>query len=352
MKGEQILKRCKKTAIWIKWGYVVCIILIISASYWITYKEEKEMPEPINFATNGGIGIGTEQYAYLEVKGLTNEIAIFGDTENESSSSNDRYYIAFDDTYMYIVDLNFETIDLLKPWQEYTYSLDENAVPPEPIKIYGITETIPEELKTLILEYYNEGLSEEDKIKEQDFYSYFGNILLNTRRKPVDVSVQEAIIILSIFSIFILFINHILLSVEKNKVKRYLKKNEYEQDLIEQLDNFVEEKYYNDKIILTKDFFVDIKYGALIVFKYSDVKWIHIHNIKSYGITTSSSLIVYLKDGKTKLTCLKTTGKPSNKFSEIFNTICQKVPQDCLKGYTKENKEAFKEYKKELQENK
>ena len=109
------------------------------------------------------------------------------------------------------------------------------------------------------------------------------------------------------------------------------------------------EKHYRDMVILTKDFLVDLKSnGGFSTFKYSDVKWIHIHSVKYYGIiTTSSSIIVHLNDGKTNIQCIKIKGGTTEEFLNIFNKICEKVPTDCLKGYTQENIKAFKKYKKE-----
>jgi len=352
MNGEQIVKKGKRTAKWIICGYIICILAIIGAAFWINYRIENETPEPIDFTTDGAIGMANEQYAYFDVQGLTDEVAIYGDVENEYSSENDRYYIAFNQGYMYIVDLDFDTIDLLKPWQDYTYSTDENAVAPETVKIYGMTESIPSELRTMVLDYYNEGLDEQYQLGEEDFENYFGSVLLNVRREPVDTTPQALIIVLSVFVIFIIAIVHISMAIEKNRVKKYLKTNEYEEELARQLDDYVEEKHYKDKVILTKDFFVDLKYGALVAFKYSDVKWVHIHNVKTYGITASSALVVYLKDGKTKVGCVEIKGAPTEEFLGILNKICEKAPADCLKGYSKENAKAFKQYKKELKNNK
>jgi len=352
MNGELIVKKGKRTAKWIVLGYIICIVTIIGAIFWIMYKEENEKPEPIDFTTNGAIGIQTEQYAFLDVQGLTSEVAIYGDVDNEYNSENDRYYIALNQGYMYIVDLDYDTIDLLKPWQDYTYSTDDNVTEPESVVVYGITESIPSDLKQMVLDYYNEGLNEEYQISENDFENYFGSVLLNVRREPVDTSLQALIIIAAVCAIIIIFIIHIVMSVEKNRVKKYLNKNEYEDDLARQLDDFVEERHYKDRVILTKDFFVDLKYGGFAVFKYSDIKWIHVHNLKTYGVTSSSSLIVYLRDGKTKIQCLEIPGKPTDEFMGILNKICEKVSADCLKGYTSENMKAFKEYKKELKSEK
>ena len=350
MKGEQILKKGKKTPKWIIWGYAIIILIAVVSIGIMTYREENEKPEPIDFTTNGAIDMETEQYAYMKVEGLTDEIAIYGNTENENSEENDRYYIAINEGYLYIVDLDFETIEKLKQIQEYTYSTDAEMPVPEPVTIYGMTENIPQQLKQMVVDYYNESVGEEYAITVDEFELYFGSVLLNVRKSPVDTTVEGAIFALSIIALIIMIIIHIVSNVARTKMKKYLKNNEYEQDLAEQLDDLVEEKYYKDKIIFTRDFFVDLKSGVgLQAFKYSDVKWIHIHTVKYYGIVTvSSSIIVHLKDGKTNIQCVEIKGKETEEFMEIFNKICEKIPQDALKGYTQENAKAYKEYKKSL----
>ena len=349
MNGEQIIKNSQKMPKGIIFGYIICIVAIIIGVFWIVYKEETEKENAIDFTANGGVGIQASQIAYMDVQALTTEVAIYGDIENEQSYENDRYYIAFNNKYMYIIDLDFETISSLKMLQDYLYSEEESPVAPEPVRIYGKTEEISDELKDVILNYYNEGLDEEDQLQREDFENYFGNVLLNVRNGVADTTTQTLIVIISIIVLVILFISHIVLKVEKNKTKKYLKNNEYEDELAHQLDDFVENKYCKDKVIMTKDFFVDLERGGFATFKYSDVKWLYIHNTKYYGVVTiATNLIVYLKDGKTKLVCLKSYRNKTEQFMEIFDKICEKVPSDCLKGYTPENIKEFREYKKGL----
>lgn len=350
MNGEQIIKKGKKTPMWIIIGYIICIIAIFGASYYIEYKQKNEKPEPIDFTTDGAIGMEVDQYAYLDVQGLTDEVAIYGDTENQYDSNNDRYYIAFNDGYWYIVDLNFDTIDMLKELQDYTYSNDENAIVPEPVRIYGMTETISDELKKMMLDFYNEGVEEENKISIDDFEQYFGSVLLNVRREPVDTTVEELIIVIASIGIFVILITHISVSIIKGRVRKYLKKNGYNEELARQLDDNVEETHYKDKIIITKDFLVDLKTANFTAFKFSDVKWVHIHNLKYYGVTATSSIIVHLNDGKTKFQCVEIKGAETQEFLGIFEKICEKVPADCLKGFSQENQKEFKQYKKDLKE--
>lgn len=345
MNGEQILKKSKKTLLGIKIAYVIALLAIVISTCVAMYREENQMPEAIDFTINGAIGMATDQYAYLDVEGLTEEVAIYG-TDDENDPNNDRYYIAISGGYLYIVDLNFETIDQLKAIQEYTYSTDENAVAPEAVKIYGMTEAIPDELKQMILDYYNNSASEENKITLEEFELYFGSVLLNVRRDAVDITVETAIIGVAVIALIIIMIVHVSLKVITRKTTKYLKNNGYEEDLAHQLDDFVEEKFYKEKVIFTKDYFVDIK-GNLVAFKYSDVKWVYAHTLRQYGfITISSSIIVHLNDGKTHLQCVEIRGKQTEEFNEVFNKLCDRIPADALKGYTQENIKAFKEYKK------
>lgn len=353
MSGEKLIKKAKKTPMGVIIGYLICLIAIIGATFSMEYRIENCTPDAINFTTDGAFGMAENQYAYLEVQGLTDEVAIYGDTENRNSSTNDRYYIALNDGYWYVVDLNFETIDKLKDIQDYTYSTDENAVAPTPVTIYGITEKVPTELQKMLVDFYNEGIEDEYKISLDEFEKYFGSVLLNVRKDAVDTFIEEIIILIAGVAIFVIFISHIANAISKNRVKKYIKKNEYEAELVNQLDDFVEEKHYKDKVILTKDFFVDTQNGGFTAFKFSDVKWVHIHNVKYYGtITVSSSIIVHLKDGKTNLQCLTIRRDVTDEFMGIFNKICEKVPEDCLKGFTQENQKEFKKYKKEIKRNK
>lgn len=352
IKGEELLKRVKKTPIGIWIGYVICVLVIVISSVSADKKEQTQIPDAIDFS-DWSTEIKEDKYAYLEVQGLSDEVAIYGNTDNKNDSENDRYYIAISGGYYYIVDLNFETIDKLKEIQEYTYSTDENAIVPNFVTIYGMTEKVPDELKKIIVDFYNEGIEDNHKMNIDEFDQNFGSVLLNARRTPIDTNTEDAFLILAVIGIIVIFITQVTLKISKNKIFRYINKNEYKEEIVNQLNNYIEEKYYKDKVILTRDFLIDLKNSAFVAFKYADVKWVHIHNIKYYGaITVSSSIIVHLRDGKTQMKCVEIKGDSTEEFLNIFNKICEKVPADCLKGYTKENIQEFKEYKRDLRQNK
>ena len=351
LKGEEILKKAKKMPKWIKYGYIICIVAIIVTFGVMVYKQETQTPTPIDFTTNGAIGMAKDQYAYLKVDGLTDVVAIYGYTDNENDDTNDRYFIALSNGYMYIVNLDLKTEEQLKAIQDYTYSTDENAEAPIPELIYGMTEEVPTELKEFVISYYNEMVGEEYQLSVDEFEMYFGDALLNVKRDPVDVNLEAGIVLIALFALLVLFISHIITKVNTARIKKYIKNNDYESDIASQLDDNVEERFYKDKVIITKDYFVETR-NEFKVFKFSDVKWVHIHNVKYYGVVkTNSSIIVHLKDGKTNIQCLHIAGKETEEFMKVFEKICDKIPADALKGYTAENIREFKEYKKELKRN-
>ena len=345
MDGRQILKKSKKIPTKIKIGYIISILMILIGIYLINSAQKtNEDIEPINISETGTYELGTEEYVSIDVQGLTYEIARLGDSNNIEG----RFFIAISDENLFLVDLDSETIDKLKEVQEYLSSDSETV--PQPVLINGITEEIPTELKKIIIEYYNSIVGEESAITESEFENYFGSVLINTRRSAVDTSFEEALVILGVFGIIIIFITHIIEMFSNKKIIDYLKKNDYEEDLINQLDNSVEEKHYKDKVIITKDYLVDISH-KFTAFKFLDVKWIHVHNVRYYGtITVSSSIIVHLKDGKTNLQCVEIKGKETDEFIGILNMICEKIPADSLKGYTKENAKEFNEYRRQVRD--
>lgn len=346
--GEQIIKQGTKTKQKIIIGYIICIIAIILALYSIYYREKNMKPEPIDFATNAAVGMQSNKYAYLDVQSIIGEVATYGTGDDDKTS--DRYYLAFFEGYPYIINLSAEGEEDLKEIIEYYNSetVDEEKETPDSKRVYGVTEEIPTELKQIIIEYFKEIFNIQEDIPIENFENYFGSVLLNTRKEPVDTIIEEMVIIFGCIGIILLIIEQISSKIVAHKTMKYLRTNQYKEDVENQLDDFVEEKFFKDKVIFTKDYFVDLQKG-LVVFKYSDIKWIYVHTVKYMGIfTIATDAIVYLKDGKTNMQVLQIKKKATKEFTEVFNKLCEKAPVDSLKGYTSENIKEFKEYKKEL----
>lgn len=343
--GERIIRKSKKAPKWIVFGYIICILVIMWAIYSGANHQEEKLPEPTDFTTDGAIGMSENKYVSFSVEGLSEQIAIC--EESIDDTDKERYYIAINNGYMYILDLDLETAEKLKLLQDYTYFSENNHTTVNPITIYGVTEKIPQQLKQIVIDICNERSGEENKVTIENFDTYFGSVLLNVKRTPTYFGIENVEIIIALIVISILIILHVAMKIEKIKSKKYLKKNKYEEEFTTQLREYIEEDHYKHKVILTKDFLVDVKYGGFSTFKFSDVKWVHIYNTKSY-VTPSSSIEVYLRDGKTNFECVEIKGNPTDEFWGIFDKICERVPEDCLKGFTKDNIKAFKEYKKQL----
>ena len=350
MNGKEILKKGKHSSKTFGILYFICIIVMIGTFIFSAYKIDKETPNATDFTENGAIGLELDKYVYLQVEGLSGLIATYGPSDSEASDENEKYYIAISDGYWYIVNLDNATLDQLKDIQKYTFGEIENK--PAPVTIYGITEEVPQELRQIADDIYNEGLTDEEKMSIDEFEQCYGSVLLNARRTPADLTVETIIIGIAIIVFFITIIVNICDKVIRSRVYKYLKKNGYEEDLEKQLNDDVEEKFYNDKVIFTKDYFVDTYKGDFCAVKYSDIKWIHTHMVKYNGIiTVSNNIVLHLKDGKTNFQCLKINGKIKDEFENVFGKLCDKIPADSLKGYTSENIREFRNFKKDLKNN-
>ena len=347
MNGKDILKNGKHSSKIFMIMYFICIVTVVLTFLYGAYKIDKETNEAVDFTENGAIDLEVGKYVYMRVDGLSDLIATYGTSDSEYSDENDKYYIAIKDGYWYIVNLDNTTLNELKDIQAYT--LGQTETPPESVTIYGTTEDVPQELRQIAVDVYNEGLTEEEKVSIDEFEQCYGSVLLNARKTPGDLTIETMIIFIA-FILFIAFvIAHICDKITRNRIYKYLKKNEYEEDLIQQLDDNVEENFFGDKVIFTKDFFVDTYKSGFCAVKYSDIKWIHPHTIKYNGIIVSNCITLHLKDGKTNIQCLNVRGKIKPEFEKVFAKICDKIPQDSLKGYTKENIKEFKNYKRDLQ---
>ena len=342
MKNQEILENGKKTSkkFWIL--YFICIFLIIVSAVIATERIDAEKPNATDLAENGAIGTESEKYSYLQIDGLTDPIAIYNEDE--------KCYIAINNNEWYIVKLSSTDLEELKDIQAYTYGEIENK--PASVTVYGITEEVPDKVKEIAIDFYNEGLEEEQKITIDQFENYFGSVLLNTMRDPVDLTIETIIGMLSGITLFVAIIIQVTNKLVRMKVFKYLRKNDYEKELKKQLDDNIEETFFNEKLIITKDFIIDTTNGNFVAVKFSDIKWVYTHRLKYYGVVSiSNSIIIILNDGKTQLQCLDTKGKISDEFEKVFEKICEKVPNDSLKGYTSENIAEFKEYKKNLKNN-
>lgn len=174
MSSDEILKQGKHTSKKILIVYAICITAIIFSLIIATERIENEKPNATDFTQNGAIGTEIGKYVYLQIDGLSDVIATYGENEIE------KYYIAINGYNWYIVSLSSTDLEELKNIQAYTYGQIDNK--PASVKIYGITEGVPEDLKKIAIDFYNKGLEDDEKITIDDFENYFGSVMLNTTK--------------------------------------------------------------------------------------------------------------------------------------------------------------------------
>lgn len=263
--------------------------------------------------------------AYLDITYVPYSFAKYED------DSNYAFYIAYDDTYYYIVYLSDSIYNELNEMEDF-----------DKVTLYGTTLEIPDNVKQIAIEVYNERANEEDQISLEDFNRYFGGVYLN------NVSLSKQNIAFYIISIIPFLIALGFLSVfiyEKMRFKKGLNKlTEKERDrLIKELES--DKLTYYDKyhLILTKDFIISFN-RRLSIIKYQDLIWIYEYSIKKYGITISKNITVMDKSGK-KYNILSSDNldkKRNSIIKEIITTITNKN-DFVLVGLSKKNEEAINE---------
>ena len=263
----------------------------------------------------------TGAYAYLNVAQAPYSIAKYEDEDKEA------FYIIFDGTYFYIAYLS----------DDLYAKLNVEGLEEDPLTIYGITTAIPEEVKEIAIEVYNDGLEEEDQISMDNFNNYFGEVYLNnTSLKKLNSSFYLLSIIP--FSISLIFL--IIFITKKVKTKKRLSKlTEEELNTLEQELDSDDAKYYsNYHLILTNNYLISFTSG-LNILKYSNLIWIYEHKVKQYGITTAKNIFVMDNNGKT-YHILNTDAfkKSSELIKEIITNISNKNDK-MLVGYNKRNQE-------------
>lgn len=302
---------------------IVILIAVIGLCIFKAYEKSKQqLPEPVSMSS---VNI-PDVYASIDVSLLTEPFA-----ENDESECS---FVVDKNEYLSVVVLSDDDIERLKAIKEYTYSDDESIEAPESIKIQGMTQVIPEDLKKIIIESYNE-LYDDNSLNEENFEEYMGNVYLNTKLSPINYSVEILAGILSgIFAIiYIKTIISTRLTLRKYTLNGSL---EYIYSQLDQIDTVV---YNKDKFFLTREYIVDCSNG-LVIIKYDDIRWIYPFQIVQYGITTDKSIIIVDKDKK-RFKVLEMWGIGKKERTEmydiVYNEICKRAP-NALKGYTSENK--------------
>lgn len=307
---------------------LIGIFLVIVSVMFILYGVYKNSsPEAVSLASQMESGLHTDEYAYIDVIAEPYGFAYFEGEEDYY------FYYVFDEYYMYIVRMRDNTYESL-----LTDDLLEN-----PKRISGITKTIPEDIKDIAIEVYNEEMDEESQITSSDFTRYFNNVYLDVEALPfteTDIFVIIGIVVGTV-GIVVLLSGGIMLLRYKKNIKKLTSED------IQKIDKDLNDKetffYKTAHVALTKSYVVHFgnTFDAIL---YKDIIWIYPYEIRQRGVKTSQSIQIMTSDGKMHgIASMGTYTKKSREiYEEIFDTLVKKCPE-ILVGFTKENKKLAKE---------
>lgn len=296
--------------------------------------ENKEMPEAeqLNLAIiNDEIGA----WSYVDVSLMSDHFA----TYEVNGSVQDYYYFVWDSSdYLYIALLNTDAI-----YEEladvYQYSFKDSAASPDPVRIFGTTEEIPNDLKSIAIDYLNE-LYGENLITEDNFEEYCGGILLNQKVTPKTISDVPILFFLVFVSCaFVFGVVTFFYYLETRKALKRLDevdKERIESDIANQRGLHIE----GTGLFLTDQFVVNVA-NSLRVYRYEEILWIYLYRLKRYGVTSSISIKIGDDHGKVR-TIATSSPKYAQDLEELMREIARRCP-NVLVGYTSENKKAYKQ---------
>ncbi len=324
---EKIIKR-KGIGLLIAGLFVILSTLVTDAVYYFSKKDYTKDAVALADAKTG-------DFAYVDVSIMSDYFAT-----NDYTGVDHKTYFVWDEKYIYIVDLNDKNREDLNPVYDYSYSEDENAVAPEAKRIYGMVKSIPSDLKKIAIDSYNE-MKGEKVLNLTNFKDYLGTVYMDTFETPNN----DIISTLSVSVIFFVIGGLLIIAFVcvKARTKKNMKKVEEKWDtILNELDSSDCFHYKKASLYITKNYLISYAAG-LELYDYKDIVWIYPHEYRYNGSLSQKSMMIVLKDSKTKkLATVSASKKNLNMFDEMYESLLNKMP-DVLSGYTKENKDKAKQ---------
>ncbi len=316
---------------------IVGLILIVGClfnelSFYMVMKGIKD--DPVAFEDVEKVG----EYTCVDAISVSDGFADYG---TDTSTSYSAYYILDEDNF-YIAGMNKSKFKEFDDLIDYYTEGEEDDEMPDPVRVCGITETVPTNLRKYGVEYYNK-LFPENKITYADFDANF-KYFINTNRGP-----EEDFAISSMVAGIFLLAGAIVLGLyfrDVHKTKKTLTKYANEMDKIK-MEIGSPETIYEPKarMFITNERIINVANG-LEIYEFKDIVWIYPHELRQNGYTTQRSIYIVTSDTKAHLVANINTSKKNNlMFDEIYESLLLRMP-DALHGYTQENKNKVKEMSK------
>ncbi len=329
MEEREIKKVLKVSSSVLIWAVVILIIaaLLIGIGIYMDSPVGKEAESLHDLIYNGEDKEG--KYAKITAAYVP---YVFAVEETEDGSELNYYFITDNEDYLYIARLTDETyreMERLSEEQGENFSYE----------LQGFVYYMPQELKDLAIEVYNEAY-EEEVLTEDNLAEYVGYVYLDETITPQTENSSALIgigIILLITSI-ILFIIFIVYKVRGTRVDKSRLEHAKEE-----LAGGNLKLYSKQKIYLT-DSYVISNYNGLYILEYREILWQYILINYYRGVATGKNLVVYTSSNK-RMTIGHSNNVNNQTIEEIMDKIKEKNPEVRI-GFTDENKEYFKQYKK------
>ena len=158
---------------------ITSIIFLIGTVFLIYLgieNEKKKLPTPISL--NSIIREGKKDndvYSYIDVNIKPYLFAVY---ESDGIEEDAKFYYVMDkDNHLYIVYMKEEKFN----------ELNIDDIENNPIKVYGISKLIPNDIKDLAISSYNE-LMKDEYLTKENFYEYVGYVYLDTKTPVNDSS--------------------------------------------------------------------------------------------------------------------------------------------------------------------
>ena len=308
--NEKIEKMIKKDKITMTIAYA-CIAILIGSICWMVQISNSKPIQLLDADKEGQgayVNTVTVPYGFAARNAQREWLAILADENN----------------YLYIVQLTNAQFSTIKNYFEIK---GEDA---KPFEIAGKTKTIDANIKSLALETYNEIVSEEKQIAEEDFYKYFGELYV-VMGPTEDYSIPALVAtISSIIALSLLIVG----LKSKNKTKKTMDSESY-QKAIEESNN---PEFESKQAILTKNYVIYYNCGLNII-SYNDISWVYRHTVRYNGVP--SHAVAYYVIGSKKVNLI---GCGMNqKLADSLVVYIAKKNSKILVGYTNENRRAHKE---------
>lgn len=321
-KLMQIFKKnklLKNTILFFALAAIFCIALGVIIG-------NRELPDAVKVEDVAKLG----EYVECPIYGITDYFADY----TVDGSVTDRYYLASDGYYIYILNLSLTQYnDIVSKMEDETYSED--------IVIYGMSESIQDELKTIAIDTYNE-MYETDELTEENFYDYFIGYTINCKEHPNSSADTlyfvggTCVVLVAVFGI----IQLVLYLKTKRNIKKYGEKYDLGELIIQLTDPTVME-FPKTKTMFTRDYIVNYS-DSLVIIKYDEIVWIYPFDYRVNGIKSSTKIVVVTKDKTRYMICEAPAAGKENvrQYNECMKEIINRKP-NVLIGYTKDNIEAM-----------